>query len=412
MNAELRVLRFDLPGEWADGWLYKDHLVLWSRVGEMYYSPLGEIVKLVRKLTSPRLSVVSDYLVFRSDWKVGEQFRKLLEIPGIEKDFLADFAGPEIVVPIDEFTPIRVPSEKIPGFSLDAVMYANRVYVGSTSGLFETRFNPDFPAAKNPIVPRLDHRVNSVTAKYSAINCSAGDEGLWFSRVDFGDADWWRKERSPLKRVAEVSRGNSFAYVNLLNYTDDAFPVFMRSETVKDIPHENATFEEYQITGYEAPADIRNITKSALHDTSARSRPTGSELGSGVASDPIQVLGNSNHRLLVALRDSLRVVDISARRGRNVEAKQDVAFRSLSDFKVDPYAVLGTHAFGKGFLVELMDEVRLISSKGSHPLIDEPVARIRTFAHSRRHREVILLVRETGISLLGIYLMHGAEPDY
>src|ERR1700722_12538120 len=139
MNAELRVLRFDLPGEWADGWLYKDHLILRSRVGEMYYSPLGEIVKLVKKLTSPRLSVVSDYLVFRSDWKIGEQFRRLLEISGIERDFLADFAGTEIVVPIDEFMPIPVASEKIPGFSLDAVMYANRVYVGSTAGLFETR---------------------------------------------------------------------------------------------------------------------------------------------------------------------------------------------------------------------------------------------------------------------------------
>jgi len=63
-------------------------------------------------------------------------------------------------------------------------------------------------------------------------------------------------------------------------------------------------------------------------------------------------------------------------------------------------------------VVELQDEVRLINSQGSYSLIGEPVARIRTFTHSRRHREVILVVRENGISLLGIYLKQDTEPKY
>jgi hypothetical protein len=251
-----------------------------------------------------------------------------------------------------------------------------------------------------------------VTAKYSAINCSAGEEGLWFSRVNFGDTDWWRKEENLFKRVADVSRGNSFAFVNLLNYTDDAFPIFMRSETAKDRPHDNAEFDEWQITGYQAPADIGGVMTSALLDPPGKSRSTKVGQRDDLAPEAIQVLGNSNHRLLVAWQDSLRVVDISARIGRDIEAKPDGAFRGLSNLGIDPFAILETHAFGKGFLVELQDEVRLINSQGSYSLIDEPVARIRTFAHSRRHREVILLVRESGISLLGIYLMRDAAPEY
>ena len=414
MNAELKVLRLDLPGEWADGWLYKDHLILWSRTGQMYYSPLPEITKLVRKLVSPRLAVVSDYLIFRSDWKISEQFSRLLVVPGVERDFLADFPenSAEIIVPIDGIMPIPVPSEQIPGVSLDTVIYANRVYVGSTAGLFETRFNPDFPHNDNPVVRRLDHRVSSVTAKYSAINCSAGEDGLWFSRVNFGDTEWWRKEGSSPRRVADVSRENSFAFVNLLNYTDDALPAFIRSEAVKDRPHDRAEFEEWQITGYQAPADIGGVMTSALLAPSSKSRSTKVRQRDDIGLEAIQVLGNSDYRLLVAWHNSLRVVDITARRGRDIEAKPDRAFRGLSNLDINPFAILGTHPFGRGFLVELQDEVRLINWQGSYSLIGEPVARIRTFTHSRRHREVILLVRETGISLLGIYVTHDTDPEY
>jgi hypothetical protein len=413
MSTELRVLRLDLPGKWADGWLYKDHLILWSRTGDMFYLPLTDLVKLVRKLASPRLAVVADYLIFRSDWKVGEQFKRLLVIPGVEHDFLADFSAdhPSVTIPLDDITPHVVPSDSIPGVSLDTAVYGNRVYVGSTAGLFETRFNPDFPRSRNPVVQQLDHRVSAVTAKYSAINCSTGEDGLWFSRVDFGDAEWWQRQRPPLRQVADVSYDNSFAFVNLLNYTDAAFPVFMRSDTIKERPHDNAEFKEWQVTGYQAPADIRGVMTSALLGPrrTSRSRESMSRAGSGPES--AQVLGNSDQRLLVAWDNSLRVVDIFARLGREVEARSDTAFRSISQAGIEPSAILDTHPFSRGFLVELRDQVLLINTQGTYSIISEPIAKIRTFAHSRRHREVILLVRENGVSLLGVYLKREPEPE-
>ena len=121
--------------------------------------------------------------------------------------------------------------------------------------------------------------------------------------------------------------------------------------------------------------------------------------------------GNSGKRLLVAWKESLRVVDLSLQHNRDLAVKADKSYQGIADLEIDPNTILDTHAFGNGksFLVELSNEVRLINSQGSFTLISEPVARIRTFARSRRYREVVLLVRETGVSLLGMYIAQ--EPE-
>ena len=105
------------------------------------------------------------------------------------------------------------------------------------------------------------------------------------------------------------------------------------------------------------------------------------------------------------------MVDLSLHHDRDLAAKADKSYQGIADLDIDPYAILDTHAFGKSFLVELSKEVQLINSQGSFTLISEPVARIRTFAHSRRYREVVLLVRETGVSLLGMYVTQASEPE-
>jgi hypothetical protein len=188
-----------------------------------------------------------------------------------------------------------------------------------------------------------------------------------------------------------------------LNYTGDAFPGFLRSETSKEKQRGNSERDDRQITGYRESADIGSLMTSALSKKRrTRSISRGQDLG--LVNDSAEVLGNSGKRLLVAWDDSLRVVDLSMQRDRDLAAKQDKTFQTVANLEIDPYAILDTHAFGKGFLVELSKEVRLINSQGSFTLIAEPVARIRTFARSRRYKEVVLLIRETGVSLLGMYV--------
>jgi hypothetical protein len=407
MGAKLHVLRLDLPGLWSDGWLYKEHLLLWSRDGRLHVVRLADLAAEIKELGTPPLEAVADHLLFHTEWKTGAQFSQLLLIPGIEEKFVAGFPETgEIIVPIDKAFPVPVSTDPVPGVILDSAIYANRVYLGTIDGLFETRFDPDSPAKRNPLVERMEKRVSVISAGFSAVNGSAGEDGLWFGRMHFGDEPWW-SEKSTWRQVAEFSRSNSFADVNLLNYTGDAFPRFLRSETSKEKQHGNSEREDRQITGYREPADIGGLMTSALRKKRSTRYHNSPELDLGLDDGSAEVLGNSGKRLLVTWDDSLRVVDLSAQPDRDLSAKQDKAFQTVANLEIDPYAILDTHAFGKGFLVELSKEVRLISSQGSFTLISEPVARIRTFARSRRYKEVVLLIRETGVSLLGMYISQG-----
>jgi hypothetical protein len=415
MSAHLYTLRIDLPGLWTDGWLYKDHLILWSRSGQIHITPLSKLASAVSKeLAYPPLEAVAEYLIFRNDWKASEQFDRLKRIPGIESSFIAEFGrGSEgTVVPIDGVDYVPVPTDQVPGVILDTAIYANRVYVGSTDGLFETRFDPDLPGGRHPLVPQLaDRRIGSVNAWYSAINSSAGEDGLWFSRMSFDELGRWWNQKSGFHRVAEFSRDNSFADVNLLNYTDDAFPVFMHSQTTKEKSTGNPEpdrrkSDRRQITGYGGTTAINDLMESFLR---GRRRPPHRDtlFTDGLNDDTVAVLGNSGNRMLLNWDNSLRVLDLTLDKDQYLSVKRDSSFQNVSGIPINPLDILYTYTFSKGFLVELPDEVRLINSQGSFSLLAEPVAQIRTFPRSRRHREVILLIREEGASLLGFYISQG-----
>jgi hypothetical protein len=370
----------------------------------MHVAALADVAEALGGLDPRPLGTAADFLIFRNDWKMSEQVQRLLSIPGIEERFVASLTrgSGEVVVQLDGIAPEPLSADRVPGAILDSAIYANRVYMATTQGLFETRFDPDRPTSVNPLISRLDSRFSAVTAGYSAVNGSAGEDGLWFGRMNFDITPWWN-EQGNFRRVADFSRGNSFADVNLLNYTDDAFPGFLRSETVKERPRGNSEYEDRRITGYGEPADIGGLMTSAL-SSNRKAMYSTPELGLGIDGDSAEVLGNSGKRLLVAWGESLRVVDLSVRRDRDLEARPDKSFRDLTSLEIDPYNILDTHPFGKGFLIELSNEVRMINSQGSFTLISEPIARIRTFARSRRYREVVLLVREKCVSLLGFYI--------
>ena len=248
MKRRLRILRLSLPGQWSDGWLYKEHLIFWSRSGQMHVASLADVARAVRDEISSGLAVAADYAIFRNDWKASEQFKRINSVPGIKDTLFQDFGERDepVTISVNSFEPVPVASDAIPGFLLDATLYANRIYVGSTEGLFESRFQPDAPREPNPVVRRIDHRVTAVNAKYSAVNTSTEEQGLWFAHVNFGDERWWANDL-PFVRTADVSYDNSFASFHLLNYSDGAFPTFLRAQTVRQRPHERAEFQESRI---------------------------------------------------------------------------------------------------------------------------------------------------------------------
>ncbi len=404
MKPRLHVLRIRLPGQWSDGWIYKEHLLLWSRTGQLHVAGLAAIARSVRAQVSPALSVAADYLIFRNDWKVGEQFERLRTIPNFSHLLLREFPHNRSArIEIDTFQPIPTDFESIPGIVLDSAVYADRIYIGSTAGLFETRFSPDAPATSSPVVQRLDHRIAAVTAKYSAVNSSAGEQGLWFGPVLFGER-WWRHEdaESSFRRTAELSRDNSFAAQHLLNYTDESFPKFLRAQMAQAKTTEAARYPETQVVGYDTQADIGKSAAAAMQFSRKMSLSgTSPDLKLSRSVGSARVLGNSNFRLLVLWQGSLRVLDVSAYKGKDIEVRPDDDFGIQRTGGISPTSILKTYAIGSGFLVELMDQIRLITSAGSYVLLRDRAARVRTFIHALRYRDVALIVEENGVSLVG-----------
>ena len=403
MTVRLRTFHLRIPGQWNDGWLYKEHIILWSRTGQMHVAELSTLLEILRNRLSPALSHAIDYAIFRNDWKNNDQFARLIEVSKLRRalfEDLPDSTGPFLVDtgPID--TKIS-DSDPVPGFMLDVSLYANRIYAGSSTGLFESRFDPRAPQTRKPVVQWLETEVAAVNAKNSAVNSSAGEKGLLFSHVNFQDVNWW-SEKPTFKRTADISFANSFVSYHILNYADKAFPTFLRAETQRGGRIDGSKYQESRVVAYQDQADI-SLMASAAIDGSRRVKLSESQsLATRDGDEPFaRVLGNSTSRLLVHWRDSLRVVDISAQQGKDIAARPDPKYSAGTDPAVQPSSILRTYSIESGFLVELFDEIRLITPEGSYVVASEPAARIRTFAYSRRHKDMAVVVGEESITLVG-----------
>jgi hypothetical protein len=400
-----RVVRVQVPGAWRDGWLYKDHLLLWSRAGSLYWIPLGVLLELINRHANKALGVLCECLLFRNDWKSGEPFRKLVSVEGVLPALLRDYSYDqhEAIVKLPTAPLEEARMEPAPGLALDTQVYANRVYVASSEGLFESYFDPQHPRRSYPAAQHLDVRTAKVSARYSSLNASAEDEGLWFAPIHIGD-DWFTSLQGELSmsRVAGTSLAASFASRNLLNYKDSPTPGFLRAQAEKARPHQQAIYDDWRVLRYEPEREIQRLALGALRSQSKVSLASVGEDGAvPLTETPPSVLGNSEYRLLVHWQEQLRVIDVSAYPGKDVEARPDKRFAQVQLPDASPDQVLEVYPIGAGFLVELFSEVRLLTPRASYLLFDEPAARIRTFPQSRRYRDVALIMGEDSCNLVG-----------
>ena len=88
---EFKVVRVELPGDWRDGWLYREQLLLWSRAGQFYWMPIAGLLDIIAREATPSLSLLSECLLFRNDWKSGQPFRKFLSVEGVIPALLRDY---------------------------------------------------------------------------------------------------------------------------------------------------------------------------------------------------------------------------------------------------------------------------------------------------------------------------------
>jgi hypothetical protein len=176
--------------------------------------------------------------------------------------------------------------------------------------------------------------------------------------------------------------------------------LMLRAEAVK-VRSQPALYDEWRILRYDAEREIERLAAYALM-TQHRVRLTlAEEHAASIPEDPPLVLGNSGYRLLTYWQDRLHVVDIFADPRRGIEARPDQPFAESNLPKTSPDEVLAVYPIAGSFLVELFDELRLLTPRASYKLFEGPAARVRTFPRSRRYQEMALIVGEKSCHLVG-----------
>lgn len=305
------VVSLRIPGEWRDAWLYKQHLIIWQRDNSMLSVNVDRVLDAIRHEYDAATATAIEYILMRNDWKNSEQFRKLLNVPGVERSLRSAIRATKGTVSLtaDSLAMEPAGAEPASGVLLDSHIYANRIYCASTEGLFESYFHAQRRTG-SPQEQLMSRRVAHVSARYACLNVSAEEEGLWYQPIQIGDRHW-SGAPADFVRAADVSLGTSYASRHLLNYVDDAVPQFLRAQAHKGRVTERSEYDEWQVSGYQAPRDITRAAISAL--TSKAKVELGAVAGpADVDKSEIQVLGNADYRLLVHWRNKLRVLDISA----------------------------------------------------------------------------------------------------
>ncbi|QFU91585.1 hypothetical protein YIM_32120 [Amycolatopsis sp. YIM 10] len=392
-----RLLTFNLtvPGQWRDLWLYKEKMYLWDRTGTIYYAKLDDIVKFTAKHYSLGKSLLLQTLSFRYDWKAGEQSRLMMRLPDMESVFLRPF-GEEGSVSIEYPRELlrKGTSEAYDGAVLDTSIYANRLYLGTIDGLLESYIHPKFGERAYKLDRQLEHRVTCLTVGYAAINASAEEEGLHFSKIAFSQDRFESPgfKQANFRQIADVSYSASHAGRDLLNYESGATPTFLRAKVEKHsgdaLQYENTT-----VVGYE---DQHSRLTLADFINASRIKYPGTP-------DDARVLGNSGSEIIISINGHIRVVSLKSSVGKEVSIDPNQRFKNLDSADIAADDVLETHPIQGGFLIELPEQVRLITRNGSHAFSDGESARIRTFRSSHRHKQTVAIIQDESAKIVGYY---------
>lgn len=379
-----------LPGEWADAWLYKDHLFLWAANGALVHTPLARLVSRLRGSYGEEVALAAQFALFRNDWKGGMQIAAMARVPRI-RDALSDVVDVASNAARVEFTdpalePVNV--EPVPGFLLSVSIYGNHAFIASSDGLFETNLNPDYLDDDHSLESRLDIAVHDVETNYGAVAASAFEGGLWFDQIDFG-YDESRPPGDTMRQLADFSSGVSMASKDLLNFTDDGMPDLFLADIERRFQSPRSRYPSLMVTGYRRAGD----------DLAALSAHTLGIDESRIRDGRVRVLANSKQQLLYDDDGILRVARLRTMDGVMLDQGADFGVR-LDDATAGGPPV-STHAMAGGYLVEGQERVSWIDGDGVLEVSARPAVTVRTYPGSRHFTDAGIIIEEDRAILVG-----------
>lgn len=378
----MTVLHLFVPGRFDDAQLYMGHLVVFTEDREVVLLELQTYTESMES-SYDEWKGLATVAFARNDWLAGAPVRTILSNEEIEAHWRAGIervsAEPFIADVYEGMEPLR-------GFEteatvvLDSNFYGRRLYLGTDSGLFH--FDIDWQARKvEAHRQRNDARCISTSAAYGAVNASCERAGLFTAYDEFGWASQDAGGRE-LCKIADASLRTSWLGYDLVNYAEN--------------DHADLLSGTVEVVGDETDEGL--VQRRLVTEFSGESRELGFLLGAlqngdAVPPSDIQFLWNSSraffvntfsHGFFTLVWDQLR---------ERVSARQhgELAGR-----------VVAAHPFSGGWLIET-DFMLFWFSRGELvTLFEREPMMVRTFAGSKRYRQLVAVTADDGVHLLSV----------
>jgi hypothetical protein len=381
----MRTASIFIPGSFEDAYLYMGRLIAVTENRSLRFYNLEQLVGAVERGFAAAIPVLT-WLFVRNDWLASGQFASLMHNPDLFGVFFSLFdrlPQPCFCSDADAAIETEEDLEMDATVILDMRLYNQRVYIGADSGLFHRDYDWSGEAveAVTGTEKRLDARCLSMSAGYGAVNASCGDAGLFTSFDDFARL---RENSSPrLRRIADRSLRTAWLSYDLVNYQSYSDPLLLKSrqEEVDD-----ALYHE----------------KRALVGLGEEVMPLSDIYGElyskfDIDAESIQFAYNSSRVLFVQTIQG-HVYSIGVQTTR--EGWPKVTF--ARDYEYPGGRILGAQFSRCGTVIETENAVTLFSDGRWIELFRGGVLSVRAFAGSKRYQNVVCIVKEDGILLVGV----------
>lgn len=384
----MKTLRLFIPGNFEDAHLYMGHLVVFTTERDV---GLIEIEALTGRLETkyPQWRGLLKFAFARNDWLTGGVVGALSRSPLVAdalNQAVDQLAGAELGV--DDET---VAFEPLSEFSqdadlvLDAVFYGRRLYLATTSGLFDYDIDWNALLVRNSR-RRVEARCVNASAEYGAINASCEDDGLFTGYDEFGWRGYGSDGSSGLVQTATKSLRSAWYGTDLVNY-----------ETPAEAELLQADVEEVSVDsdGGAFPARDRKVV-TRFTGTSNEISTLLADLARAeqIPKSDVQFIWNSSRAFFINTYEHGFFTAVKT--GTSAGGTRFTRHGEANG------RVIAVHPCAAGWIVETDFRAHVLSGGELVELLDQEPLSVRTFEGSKRYRRLVAVTVEDGLHLVSL----------
>jgi hypothetical protein len=377
-----------IPGSYDDVFVYRDWVLGLTAEKTLRIYSMRNIVEFING-ASPNTAITNEFLFRHSDWQSTQPiFSLFLNDPVISRRTLRlmdQFPYPYLVIDESRVDSIEIDPGLNFSYFLSMYVYAWRVYLALDTGVYawDIDWSGSRPEPIGPMVKRSDARCYCIVVRYGAAAASCGDDGLLMSIEEFGPFNSQRAREMQPKATRSVR--SQWLSTNLVNYSAQNRPALIVNQATKGALLGVREKEQLRIT--EMARQENDLTYLLRSNTSA------------LGANGNEVIFATNGRSTFLAQDSLlNLYLIGMGQSDSTHPEQ----RYVTKYERVRTRVIDASISQFGTVIETDFSLLLFRKGKLYELVKAEIAAYRTFGAAKRFRNIIALVQDEGIRLVGL----------